>query len=280
MEWVVSESKQIAKRRQTYLSASSLDESQQSAEAGSSLLTDPARGMVDEFGGIAQAELLADVHAMRVHGLDAEMQHAGDVMRLFALAEEAVDFELAIGERANGGRAAFRAGERVENLRGDGFTDGNAAAKQAANCVDDFLRPFLLHDVAATTGADDALGIQGFVMHGDDEHGRTRAESADVFEHFEAAFAGKAHIEQHKVWLEPFERGHGLHAIMRLTTDNEIGLQVYKRSQSSAEDGMIIDDEYALFGWQCWRVRFLRHSCLWMKIRMTRRRLFFGHCAR
>jgi hypothetical protein len=88
MEWVVSESKQIAKSRQTYLSASYLDESQQSAEAGSSLLTDPARGVVDEFGGIPQAEFLPDVHAVCVHGLDAQMQTQAKCHAVPSLAQE------------------------------------------------------------------------------------------------------------------------------------------------------------------------------------------------
>ena len=45
-------------------------------------------------------------------------------------AEQEIDLELAIGERAHGGSATLHAREGVENLRGDRFADRNAAAKK------------------------------------------------------------------------------------------------------------------------------------------------------
>ncbi len=76
--------------------ANSPSDFQQPAESISAMLSCPARGVVDEFGGVTQAELLADVHAVCVHGLDTEMQHSGDFMRLLALTEKLIHLELTI----------------------------------------------------------------------------------------------------------------------------------------------------------------------------------------
>ena len=88
-------------RRRTYLSASCLDECQQSAEVGSSLLSGPASSVVDQFGGIAQAEFLPNVHAVRVHSLDAQMQNVGNIMRFFSLPKETIHLEFAVRQRGN-----------------------------------------------------------------------------------------------------------------------------------------------------------------------------------
>ena len=40
--------------------------------------------MMGDLGGVAQPELFARVPAVNNHGLNAEMQHVGDVMLLFA----------------------------------------------------------------------------------------------------------------------------------------------------------------------------------------------------
>lgn len=94
----------------------------------SALLASPARRVMNKFSGVSQAELLADVGAVGVHGFDAEIQRARDLVRFFALAEEAIDLELAIRELAHGtARPAFAAGHGIEDLRGDALADGDAA---------------------------------------------------------------------------------------------------------------------------------------------------------
>ena len=62
--------------------------------------------MVDEFGGIPEAELFSDAVAVCVDGFDAEMEDASDFVGILAMTEQPEDSELAVGESGGGGLAA------------------------------------------------------------------------------------------------------------------------------------------------------------------------------
>ena len=109
--------------------------------------------------------------------------------------------------------------------------------------------PFLFHDVAAPAGAQDPLGIERFVMHGDDQHRSLRANRADVFDQFQPAFAGQADIHQDQIDFQPLRGGQGLPGVVRLAANGQIPLPFDQSEQAIAEHRVIIHDQdsFALF---------------------------------
>lgn len=80
------------------------DESQHFAETSSvlDLLCSPACGVMHKLGVVFEAQFLFDLAAMSIHRFDAEMQQARNLLRLFALPNQTVNFKLSIRQFSNG----------------------------------------------------------------------------------------------------------------------------------------------------------------------------------
>jgi len=58
----------------------------------------PAHGVVNQGGAAGDLKLFFDLEAVHIHGFGADVEVLGDFFSGFSLADEAEDFELAVGE--------------------------------------------------------------------------------------------------------------------------------------------------------------------------------------
>ena len=98
----------------------------------------------------------------------------GKVACALALTDELEDLELAVAELLDGrvGAAGAPSRERVEQLGRHAFADIDLPVQHLPDAQQQFLRTRLLHDVTSRSGAEHALGVDQFVVHGDGEDGQ------------------------------------------------------------------------------------------------------------
>src|SRR5207237_6781450 len=73
-----------------------------------SLVMDPVKCMLHEFGRVFQIELGFDVFAVSFNGPDAQMEFARDLPCAMAFANEPKDFQFAVGQRFDRREHGFR----------------------------------------------------------------------------------------------------------------------------------------------------------------------------
>ncbi len=200
---------------------------------------------MDEFGGIFEAEFFFDVGAVGIGGFEADGEFLGDGAVVFALAGEAEDFEFAggeFGEEGAGGGGAG-AGEGFEDGGGGAVAGVDVAEEDSGDGEEDGVGVFLFHDVAAAAGAEDAFGVEGFIVHGDDEDVGIGGEGEEVLEEVEAAFAGEADVHEDEVWGEAEDGGEGLGGAGGGAADDEVWDLADDAAEAFAEDGVVVDEE-------------------------------------
>src|SRR5262245_36851624 len=114
--------------------------------------------MLHKLVSIFQVKLFFDVSAISFHSLDADFQVCGDLSRGTTASDEPEDFEFAIREFIYGGRSSvsFALHELSDHARCHAIADVDFAIQDAPDRLDDFVSGFLLHQVAAATGAQHA----------------------------------------------------------------------------------------------------------------------------
>ena len=230
------------------------------------LISDPAHGVVDEFGAIFETEFFFDMGAVGVGGFEADGEFFGDAAIVFALSGEAEDFEFAGGEfgEEGGEGSGAGAGEGLEDGGGGAGAGVDLAAEDGGDGGEDFFGILLFHDVAAATGAEDAFGVEGFVVHRDDEDGGEGGVGDEFLEEFEAAFAGEADVHEDEVWGEAEDFVEGLGSAVGFDADDEDGDLAQNAAEAFEEDGVVIDEEDGFGGGERWGARMLGgHGAVW-----------------
>ena len=133
---------------------------------------DPVDGAPDELRTGLDRQLLFEVFPVGFNRLDAQMKALRDVARALALADQAKDFELAVGEHGQG-RVPFER-SATEEFLGEAcpylLAQVYLAVEQTADRDQHRVVQLLFGDIAASAGPQGTLGIQGFIVHG--EHQR------------------------------------------------------------------------------------------------------------
>src|SRR5205809_710572 len=82
--------------------------------------------------------------------------------------------------------------EFMNHAGGHMFADVDGTGKDLADGEEDFLGGLLFGDVAHGSGAQDALGIEGFIVHGEDEDGEGGKTDFEVLDQLQtvAVFQG------------------------------------------------------------------------------------------
>ncbi len=98
-------------------------------------------------------------------------RRSGNVLCGQSTAGQFEDLELAVGKRLGGiGRAQIRVmGQAGEDAVGDFLIEVEAAGEDAADGEEDVTGGFLFGNIAQGAGMEDALGVEGFIVHGDDQ---------------------------------------------------------------------------------------------------------------
>jgi hypothetical protein len=82
--------------------------------------------------------------------------------------------------------------------------------EHAADGFQHFLTASLFHDVAASTGSQHALGVERFVVHGNDENGKSGMQRLKILNKFETTLIGERNVRQDEVRLALADELHRL----------------------------------------------------------------------
>src|ERR1019366_533231 len=170
-------------------------------------------------GHIVDAELLHHRLPVTAYGLQAEIQHDGDILAGLALGHQAQDLELARRERFQ--RAAivrvqvaalYALQQSVGNLR----TEVAAAAGDGAQGVQQFGRRRLLEHEGAGAGADGAHHRVLIVVHGENHDLDAGAVAQQLGGRLDAVHARQPDIHQYQVGRGLPAELHGVGAVFGL----------------------------------------------------------------
>src|SRR5262245_8553223 len=164
---------------------------------GGGLVVDPVKCMLDEFGGVFQAELGLDVFPVRLNGADREVELAGDLAGAAAFADQAKDLELAIRKLLDGGGAGLAAarGHLLDDFALHLVAEENLSGERATDGHEDLFDRLLLHDVAAAAGPQRALGVERFVVHGEDQRWQIGITGLEVLDQLDAIAAFEGDVD-------------------------------------------------------------------------------------
>src|ERR1035441_5728971 len=115
----------------------------------------PTEGVLEQARPGLELELLADVAAVGLDRLCTQAQPFADFMGSQALAHQAKDFKLPVGQLVEQGavRPPAAGSEDIHDSAGHAFAEVILAPEDLADGLDQLLAAFVLHDVAARAGA-------------------------------------------------------------------------------------------------------------------------------
>ena len=183
---------------------------------------------------------------MGLDGFDAAAEPEGDLPRAHPLADELKDLQLTVGQAHHGpGRAFSRPVEKGLQESGRGpFAHKVIPAENRADGGQEAFGRLLFHHVATRPGPERALGENGLVVHGEDQHAQVRHQGLEVLDQFQAMTAGQGEVQHDDVRLQA---GHGPKGIPRglgFATHREIALAVDPLGQTFAHDRVIVHDQH------------------------------------
>ena len=126
---------------------------------------------------------------------------------------------------------------------------GSARRKGArrADGEHDFFGGFLFGDVTAGAGADDAFGVEQFVVHGDHENRDIRMLAADVFDQFHPVRMFECQVHDGQVRFgcaDHFERAK---AFFGFAAHDQVRFALNDFREAFADHGMIVHEQDAPF---------------------------------
>ena len=182
---------------------------------------------------------------MGFNGLHRKSQLSADVARSKTPSNEREDFALSIGEAIQ--RCAFiSTGRSARDSGHDPFrhrrADVRLPARYATDGRSQVVHGFLLHDVAPRARGQGTLRVQGFVVHGQDQHAHVWKHRVELLDQAEAAVHPQRQVQNGHigaVGANPLEPAGGGVA---LAADGHVGLAVDQFGQTLPHDGVIVDD--------------------------------------
>jgi hypothetical protein len=105
---------------------------------------------------------------------------------------------------------------------------------------------FFFHDIAACSGAEGALAVERFVVHGEYEALRGRVHRADVFDEFKAVLVWQRQINDGEVGLEPTDDLQPFTGAASLAANIQTDFGTDELRQPVAHDGVVVDEDDAL----------------------------------
>ena len=133
---------------------------------------------------------------MHVHGLAAQVEAIGDLLRRVAFTDLTEDFELTIRQPTEHGivQQLVAVGGSCRLSPDQRFVKDSFAGVHLADGVDDMLRILVLGKIGTTTGPDDAFAKQRFLVHGQRDDRELRVQREDILDQVQSAFAFQGQI--------------------------------------------------------------------------------------
>ena len=138
--------------------------------------------------------------------------------------------------------------EDFQDTRGHFVADVNLPSQDLANGLHQDFSALLLHHVAAAAGAQDPLGVKGFVVHGDDQDGQARLECLHILDQLQAMLVREGDVHERKVRSGAGNKLKGLLRSLGFATGHQIWLVVNQLGQALAHHRVVIHDEHGPFG--------------------------------
>src|SRR5665213_1168290 len=196
---------------------------------------------------VLKIQLLLDVSAMGFNRLDAQVKFLGDGPRAVSLADQAEDFQFAVAQFLDGrtGQGGASAYQGVEYPGAEALAQIDFAAEDFAQGGQDALGAFLFHNVTGGAGPQSAVGIDGFIVHGKNEHLQLGKAHLDIFQELNAAGSAEGDVNQRDIRLGIFDGGDGLVGVFRFADDDHILFVVDQLSHAFAQQRMIVNNQDA-----------------------------------
>src|SRR5262245_37718937 len=197
-----------------------------------------------ELAGGGEPELGLDVLAVGADGLGAQPKLGGDLARAAAGPDQEEDLHLAIGQL---GIAALR--RAVKSSREDAGVHARAehdlAAHERRQRLDDAVQFLPLHQIAARTRRQHALGVERLVVLRQHQHARRGSGPQALRHEVRAAAPAQHQVEDHEI--RPLARGK-LECLDRragFAADVVAAGLLDHRAQAHPHHRMVIDDQDA-----------------------------------
>ena len=128
--------------------------------------------MLGQFDRAFQVELLLNLLAVVLDGLDAQMQLAGNLLGLLPLPDELKHLQLPITEPLEGRLldVLLPADLMLEHLRGERVAHIDVAAEDPANRRHDFIQGIPFHQIAERARPKGNLGVNHLIVGAHDQH--------------------------------------------------------------------------------------------------------------
>lgn len=114
------------------------------------IFLDPVQGTPEKFFAVGDVEFLFHAETVRLDGLGADIESRGNLLRVYAIADELKDFQFTIGEAFFGPTAFSKRATRLnadEQFFGHGFAQVNLAFQNSPDGVHDFFGRLVFGDV-------------------------------------------------------------------------------------------------------------------------------------
>lgn len=161
------------------------------------------------------------------------------------MADELEDFEFAVAQAGHRVRLVERPAvvHDLFETRPERVADVDLARQHGAHRLHDVLGGFLLHDVAASAGAERAHREVTLVVHREHDRGKPRHVHAEPLDEAETVLTGKTDVDDGQVGtggLHGFERR--LH-VPRLAADAHVRFLLEEAADPLPDDRVIIHDQ-------------------------------------
>src|SRR3990172_5978372 len=207
-----------------------------------------AQGVADEVGAVLGVELGHDVGAVRLDGLDADVELLGDLLVGGALGDELEHLALAGGEEvvADAAGVALQLPEVVGEVAvADAGAEVGVAAMDGLDAEQELVYLRLLDDVAVGAGLQGAGDVLVLHVAGEHEDFGLGQAAADLTRRLDAVEAGHDRVHEDDVGLDLLGDLDGLAAVGGLADDLEAGLGLEHVAERLADDGGGVGDEDA-----------------------------------
>jgi len=201
--------------------------------------------MLREFGRVLEIELVLNLLAVVLDGLDAQVQFLGDFTRFLPLPDELKDLQFTVAEAFNGRLldVGFASNLLLQHLGTQRFTHVDISAQDAPDSGNDFVEGLLLHQVSEGTGAKSNFSVNGLIMRADNQDGHFSKLGFDIAHEFQTAAVFEGDIGDDQVGSELFDSGESLGGIFFLTAYNHVALAIDQLGNAIAHDGVVIDQQ-------------------------------------